>query len=174
MAKKKIHLGIIGANVRYGWSMRAHLTAVCTAHPETAEESAKHYGARLAFHDFNEMVSHSDIDLVSVSVKAPLHYPMVMAALGAGKDVFCEWPLGANLAEAEEMAALAKSKGVRTMIALQANCDPTLLRLQELVEEGYAGEVLACNMTMFLPGILERGWIKHGWPIKLTGHIPCP
>ena len=43
------------------------------------------------------------------------------------------------------------------MIALQANCDPRLLRLQELVAEGYAGEVLACNMTMFLPGLLLRG-----------------
>ena len=168
MAKDKIRLGIIGANVHYGWSMRAHLpalsylpefelTAVCTAHRETAEESANHYGARLAFHDFNEMVSHPDIDLVSVSVKAPLHYPIVMAALEAGKDVFCEWPLGINLAEAEEMADLARSRGVRTMIALQANCDPTLLRLQELVKEGYLGEVLACSMTMFLPGLLQRG-----------------
>ena len=173
MAKGKVRLGLIGANARYGWSMRAHLpallalpeyelTAVCTAHPETAEESAKHYGARLAFHDFNEMVSHPDVDVVSVSVKAPLHYPIVMAALRAGKDVFCEWPLGANLAEAEEMANLAKSKGVRTMIGLQANGDPTLLRLQELVEEGYAGEVLACNMTMFLPGLLERG-LDRAW-----------
>ena len=86
MAKDKIRLGIIGANVRYGWSMRAHLpalaclpefelTAVCTAHRETAEESANHYGARLAFHDFNEMVSHPDIDLVTVSVKAPFTIP---------------------------------------------------------------------------------------------------
>ena len=80
-----------------------------------------------------------------------------MAALEAGKDVFCEWPLGINMAEAEEMADLARSRGVRTMIALQANCDPTLLRLQELVKEGYVGEVLACSMTMFLPGLLERG-----------------
>ena len=153
--------------------MRAHLpallalpeyelTAVCTAHQETAEQSAKHYGARLAFHNYQEMVGHPDIDLVSVSVRVPLHHNMVMAALDAGKHVYCEWPLGANLAEAEEMAALAQAKGVRHMVGLQARSDPALLRLQELLAEKYVGEVLACNMTMFLPGLLQRG-VDRAW-----------
>jgi len=173
VAEEKIRVGIIGANAHYGWSMRAHLpailalpeyelTAVCTAHRETAEESARRYGARLAFHDYHEMVRHSDIDLVSVSVKVPLHHDMVMAALEAGKHVFCEWPLGANLAEAEEMANLARSKGVHNIVGLQARGDPALLHLQELLAEGYVGEVLACNMTMFLPGILQRG-LDRAW-----------
>jgi len=131
MAGEQIRVGIIGANAHSGWSMRAHLpallalpeyqlTAVCTAHQETAEESAKHYGARLAFHNYQEMVVHPDIDLVSVSVRVPLHHRMVMAALDAGKHVYCEWPLGANLAEAEEMASLAQAKGVCHMVGLQA------------------------------------------------------
>ena len=173
MAEQKIRVGIIGANANYGWSMRAHLpallalpeyelTAVCTAHQETAEESAKKYGARLAFHNYQEMAGHPDIDLVSVSVRVPLHHDMVMAALEAGKHVYCEWPLGANLAEAEEMAGLAQAKGVRHMVGLQARSDPALLRLQELLAENYVGEVLACNMTMFLPGLLQRG-LDRAW-----------
>ena len=173
MVKDRIRVGIIGANARYGWSMRAHLpallalpeyelAAVCTAHKETAEESAKHYGARFAFHDYEEMVKHPEVDLVSVSVKVPLHHQMVMAALKAGKHVYCEWPLGANPAEAEEMASLARSKGVRHMVGLQARGGPALARLQELLAEGYVGEVLACTMTMFLPGILQRG-IERAW-----------
>src|SRR5260370_13745323 len=139
MAEDKIHVGIIGANAHYGWSMRAHLpalrampdyelTAVCTSRPETAAESAAHYGARLAFHDYHAMVSHPDIDLVSVSVRGPLHHDMVMAALHAGKHVYCEWPLGANLAEAEPMATVPRPQAVRTMSGLQANGDPALLR----------------------------------------------
>ena len=168
MAADKIRVGIIGANAHYGWSMRAHLpalrampdyelTAVCTSRPETAAESATHYGARLAFHDYHAMVAHPGIDLVSVSVRVPLHHDMVLAALQAGKHVYCEWPLGANLAEAEAMATVARSQGVRTMIGLQANGDPVLLRLRELLAEGYVGEVLSCNMAMFLPGLLQRG-----------------
>src|SRR5881409_2836402 len=168
MAGEQIRVGIIGANAHYGWSMRAHLPslrampdyelmAVCTSRPETAAESATHYGARLAFHDYQAMVRHPDIDLVSVSVRVPLHHAMVMAALHAGKHVYCEWPLGATLAEAEAMAALARAKGVRTMIGLQANGDPVVLRLRELLTEGYVGEVLSCTMAMFLPGLLQRG-----------------
>ena len=173
MAGEQIRVGIIGANANYGWSMRAHLpallalpeyelTAVCTAHRETAEESAKYYGARLAFHNYQEMVGHPDIDLVSVSVRVPLHHKMVMAALDAGKHVYCEWPLGANLTEAEEIASLAQAKGVRHMVGLQARSDPALLRLRELLAENYVGEVLACNMTMFLPGLLQRG-LDRAW-----------
>ena len=168
MAEDKLRKGVIGANVNWGWAGKAHLpallalpeydlTAVCTAHRETAQESAKHYGARLAFHDYKEMVKHPDIEVVSVSVRTPLHYPLVMAALEAGKHVFCEWPLGASLSEAEEMASLARSKGVRHMVGLQSRGQPALLRLQELLSEGYVGDVLACNMTHFMPDIMHRG-----------------
>ena len=168
MSTDKIRIGIIGANAQYGWGRRAHLpalltlpdyelTAVCTSRPETAQESKEVYGAKMAFHDFHELVQHSDVDLVSVSVRVPWHYDMVMAALEAGKHVFCESPLGANLAETEEMAALARAKGVRHMVGLQARGAPAVLHLRDLLAQGYVGEVLACNMTMFYPGLLQRG-----------------
>ena len=164
----KIRVGIIGANANYGWSKRAHLpallgmpdfelTAVCTSRPETAEESKAFYGARLAFHDYTEMANHPEVDLVVVSVSVPAHHGMVTAGLQAGKHVFCEWPLGANTDEAVELTKLARDKGVRTLIGLQARGGPALLRLAELAAEGYVGEMLACNMTMFLPGLLQRG-----------------
>ncbi len=164
----RIRVGIIGANAHYGWSKRAHLpallgmpdfdlTAVCTSRPETAEESRAFYGAKLAFHDYTEMACHPDVDLVVVSVSVPAHHGMVTAGLQAGKHVFCEWPLGATTAEAVELNSLARDKGVHTLIGLQARGGPALLRLKELVEEGYVGEMLSCNMTMFLPGLLQRG-----------------
>ena len=169
----KIRVGIIGANANYGWSKRAHLpallgmpdfelTAVCTSRPETAEESRAFYGARLAFHDYTEMARHPDIDLVVVSVSVPAHHGMVTAGLEAGKHVFCEWPLGANSAESTELAELAQHKGVQTLIGLQARGGPALLYLKELVEAGFVGEMMACNMTMFLPGLMQRG-IDRAW-----------
>jgi predicted dehydrogenase len=165
---EKIRVGIIGANANYGWSKRAHLpallalpgfelTAVCTSRPETAKESAEFYGAKMAFHDYTEMANNPNVDLVVCSVSVPAHYGMVKAGLEAGKHVFCEWPLGANTSEAEELATLAREKGVRHMVGLQARGGPALLRIKELVEEGFVGEMLAANMTMFLPGLLQRG-----------------
>src|SRR5438105_10697273 len=167
----KIRVGIVGATVTpggSGWGANAHvpalralpeyeLKAVCTAHEETAKASAASFGAELAFHDFDQMVAHPDLDLVAVVVRVPGHHSLVVRALEAGKAVFCEWPLGATLAEAEAMASLARAKGVRTMIGLQANGDPVVLRLRELLTEGYVGEVLSCTMAIFLPGLLQRG-----------------
>ena len=167
MNSEKLRVGIIGANVSYGWGPRAHLPAlkglpdvdliaVCTAHEETAKESAEKYDVPMAFHDHKEMLGQSDIDAVGVIVRVPLHHRLTMDALEAGKHVYTEWPLGANLAEAEEMAELARRKQVRTMVGLQARCSPALLQLRELVENGYFGEVLSCHMTIFGSGVLSR------------------
>ena len=167
MAEQKIRVGIIGANVSYGWGPRAHLpavlalpefelTAVCTAHAETAAASKEKFGASMAFHNYQEMVSHPDIDVVAVVVKVPQHHEMTMAALNAGKHVFTEWPLGANLSEAQEMADLARAKGLHTMAGMQRRCAPIYLRLKELIEEGYVGEVLSCHMSQMGSGVQTR------------------
>lgn len=167
MTPEKLRVGIIGANVSYGWGPRAHLpallalpeielAAVCTAHESTARESAEKFGVPLAFHDHKEMLSKADIDAVAVIVRVPLHHRLTMDALEAGKHVFTEWPLGANLEEAEEMAELARKEQVHTMVGLQARCSPAMLRMKELVEEGYVGEVLSCHMALFGSGVLIR------------------
>ena len=163
----RLRVGLIGANVNNGWSPRAHLpallalpdvelVAVCTAHEATAKESAERFGAPMAFHDHHEMLKRSDIDVVGVSVRVPLHHRLTMDALEAGKHVYTEWPLGANLDEAEEMAALARQKGLHTMVGLQGRCSAAYLRLKELIDDGYLGEVLSVNMTQFAPGVLSR------------------
>ena len=169
MAQRKIRVGIIGANVKYGWGTRAHipalkalpqfeLVAVCTAHRETAEETARHFGIPLAFTSPEEMARHTDVDLVSVCVRVPAHRQMVMAALAAGKHVFCEWPLGRTTAEAAEMAELAAKApaGRRHMVGLQARGSPAFNQLKAMVADGYVGKVLACSMTSFSPGLGRR------------------
>ena len=164
---ERIRVGLIGANLAYSWGAMAHspallalpeyeLAAVATAHAETARATAEHFGIPRAFHDYREMVQSPDIDMVVVSVRVPFHHEMTIAALNAGKHVFCEWPLGANLAQAEEMAALAKSKGLSHMVGLQTRCAPAVMRVKELVDEGYIGDVLSCHVTHILGGVEER------------------
>ncbi|HWS67820.1 MAG TPA: Gfo/Idh/MocA family oxidoreductase [Steroidobacteraceae bacterium] len=85
MATEKIRVGIIGANVRYGWGRDTHIpalsalpefeiTAVCTSRQETADETAKHFGIPHAFADPYKMVQHPDVDLVSICVRVPFHH----------------------------------------------------------------------------------------------------
>jgi len=163
----KIRLGFVGANVRSTWSSQSHfpallaspdveLTAVCTSRPESAEEARQAFGAKLAFHDFREMVVSSEIDAVAVVVRVPSHYEPTKAAIEAGKHVYTEWPLGRTTAEAEELADLARSKGVQTAVGLQSRVSPALMFIKEQIEAGYVGEVLSCNVTTMRGSTLER------------------
>ena len=61
-----------------------------------------------------------------------MHRQLTLPALKAKKDVFVEWPLGRTLAEAEEMAALAKSMGVKTVVGLQARQAPGTRKVRNI------------------------------------------
>ena len=167
----RIRVGIVGATVTQGgsgWGANAHvpalkavpgyeLTAVCTAHEATATASAAAFGVPHAFHRFGDMAAHSEVDLVVVCVRVPGHRDLVMAGLEAGKPVLCEWPLGRTLAEAEEMAGLARRRSLRSIVGLQARSDPAILYARDLVQGGHIGEVLTANLITAAPAVLERG-----------------
>lgn len=178
----KLRIGIVGADAKgQGWAPLAHfpalralpefeIAALCTAHAETARAAAERYGVPHAFHDYHEMFASADIHVAAVVVRAPNHYQVVMAALQAGKPVYCEWPLGVTTAQAEEMAALARAKSVPAVVGLQARCDPTLRYVRDLLLQGYIGDVLAVTMAMISPGVPERAQSKL-WEAKLAGGV---
>ncbi len=164
---EKIRLGVIGANPTRGWGPRAHLpaivasrdvelTAVCTTRKESAEESAAKYHAKMAFHDYREMLACPDIDAVAVLLRVPMHYQVTLDALNAGKHVFTEWPLGKTCAEAVELRDLAEARAVRHMVGLQARANPAIVHAKALVAEGYVGEVMACHVSVSRGGVLQR------------------
>jgi predicted dehydrogenase len=163
----KIRLGLIGASVRGTWSARAHLpalqaspdielTAVCTTRADSAEAARQAWGARLAFDDWRKMVASPQIDAVAVVVRVPSHYEPTKAALEAGKPVYCEWPLGRTTAEAEELAALARARGLATAVGLQARVNPVLIYLRELIADGYVGDMMAVHVSLLREGVLTR------------------
>jgi len=94
-----------------------------------------------------ELVTSPDVDVVTVTVKVPHHLELVKAALEAGKHVYCEWPLGNGLAEAEELAALAKKKGVLGVVGTQARVAPAILYLRKLIADGFVGKVLSSTIN---------------------------
>ncbi|EDP61496.1 putative oxidoreductase [alpha proteobacterium BAL199] len=182
----RIRVGIVGATVTpggSGWGANAHvpalqalpdyqLKAVCTAHEETARTSAEKFGAELAFHDMKTMVAHPDVDLVAVVVRVPLHEQLVMAAIEAGKPVCCEWPLGANLAEATAMADRAKAAGLPTLVGLQARSDPAVMYARDLVANGDIGDIVTVNLKVMVDAITERGDGRIWQGIRANGANP--
>ncbi len=167
----KIRVGIVGATVTQGgsgWGANAHvpalkslpnyeLKAVCTSHEDTAKASAAQFGVERAFHRFGDMAGDPDVDLIVVCVRVPGHRELVVAGLQAGKPVFCEWPLGRNLAEGEEMADLARQRSLKTIVGLQARSAPAIMYARDLVREGYIGEVLTAHLTCVVQAQLQRG-----------------
>jgi len=154
----QIGVGVIGVNADRGWAASAHmpalkalpeyrLHAVSARSLEGARRAAQAFGAETAYGDAYELIADPGVDLVVVTVKVTDHEPYVTAALEAGKMVFCEWPLGRGLAEAERMAALARARGVRNVIGLQARFSPPIRHLRRLVESGRLGTVLGSSMV---------------------------
>src|SRR5207249_11512965 len=60
--------------------------------------------------------------------------------------LYCEWPLGNGLQEAEKLAALAKKKGVLAVAGLQARSAPSVAYVRDLIRQGYVGEVLSTTL----------------------------
>ena len=159
-----VRVGIIGARLspegplRDSWGARAHLpalaalpefevTAVCTRHIDNALETSRRFNIPRAFDDPEAMVACPDVDLVDVCVSVTAHQRLVNLALESGKDVFCEWPLGIDLAEATELSRKAEVAQVRHMVGLQARSAPVYQYMRRLVADGYVGRVLSCSMN---------------------------
>ena len=97
------------------------------------------------------MAQHPDVDLVTVSVKVPDHYRPVMAAIEAGKHVYCEWPLGRDSDEAGRMLDAAERRGIRHAVGLQGQMSPAINFVRDLIADGYVGRVLTATMIGCAP-----------------------
>src|SRR3954462_7978339 len=158
MPESALGVGIIGVSPVRGWAATAHIPALhalpnyeiralSTHSAESARAAGEAFGVSAVFSDHQQLVSRPDIDVVAVTVKVPHHRELVSTALAASKAVYCEWPLGLDLDDARSMAALAAEQGVRTIVGLQARQAPAIERVQELLSDGYVGEVLSTSMV---------------------------
>ncbi len=150
-----IRVGIIGANPDRGWAMQAHIpalkslsddfeiTALSTSRSVSAAAEGKLFGVPLAFDNHHDLVKSAVVDVVAITVKVPSHFELAADALTAGKAVYCEWPLGNGLEEAERLAALAEKKGVLAVVGLQARSAPSVAYVHDLIKQGYVGDVLS-------------------------------
>src|SRR5438552_5266208 len=160
----RLGVGIIGVSPVRGWAATAHIPALralpnyeiraLSGHSADSTRAAgEAFGVSAVFSDPKQLVTQPDIDVVAVTVKVPHHRELVSAALAAGKAVYCEWPLGRDLDDARAMAALAAKQGVRTVVGLQARQAPAIEFVQELLSDGYVGEVLSTTMVgLSIPG----------------------
>jgi predicted dehydrogenase len=158
-----IRVGLIGlgkssnALAPGAWASIAHLpgllsnpnfeiVALANSSISSAQASIAHHklpSSVKAYGSPEDIAADPNVDLIVCSVMVTKHFQLTKPALLAGKDVYVEWPLGATTAEAEELAALAREKGVKTVVGVQARADPMVVKIKELVDSGKIGKVIS-------------------------------
>ena len=153
-----LRIGFAGANAERGWARDAHLKAIraiagltvqaVSARTQViADAAAALFGAKRAYDESLTMARDPDVDIVAVTVKVPEHRAIVLAALAAGKHVYCEWPLGRDIAEARKMADAARAAGVHVTMGLQGENAAAVRHAAQLVREGAIGRLLSLRVV---------------------------
>lgn len=122
--------------------LHARITHVCTSRAETAEKGAAQIGAEHAVTDFRQITENPDIDIVHICTPNHLHRDPLLSAMAHGKHIYCDKPLTAAAAEADEIAAALPAYGGTAQMTFQNRFFPATIRAKQLVEEGFLGQAL--------------------------------
>ncbi len=161
-ANDRIQIGVIGAGGRGSELMRqvaqakgagAVITAVCDVYRPNRERAAEfvektwNVKPRLTV-DYRELLTWRDVDAVIIAAPDFTHSVMLKEAVEAGKDVYCEKPMGVDFAEAKA-AYLAVRKSDRVVqIGTQRRSEPRLIGAARLVRSGVLGQVTRVEFSV--------------------------
>jgi predicted dehydrogenase len=145
----RLKVGIISAN----WGVQAHLpawralsddievTAICTAHQDTAEAAARDNGIARAFWDYRTMCADPDLDIIDCGTRPSYRYDMVMTALRNDKHVYNGIPFAVDLSHARAMLALQRERKKVGVADAFIQAIPAVARMKEMIEDGFLGEL---------------------------------
>jgi predicted dehydrogenase len=155
MSKPKLRIGLIGT----GFMGKAHvfgftsaprvfelpcdldLHTVADITPEAATSAARTLGFANSTADWRDIINNPEIDVVDITAPNALHKEMALAAIAAGKHVYCEKPLAPLSADALEMTEAAEVKGIKTQVGFNYLCNPMLTYAREMIASGELGEI---------------------------------
>lgn len=118
------------------------LRAIVDIDVEKGQRLAAEYGCRF-YQGYQEMLLDVAIDVVHICTPHALHKPMILAALAAGKQVFCEKPVAMNSIEIEEIKAAERQAEGQLGVCYQNRLNPTSLALKQLLDENALGRMLS-------------------------------
>ena len=149
-------VGVIGATGFIGTPYRAEIrecsetariVALCARRRDRLDAAAVEDGCEFVTADWREVVEHPDVNLVLVLTPDALHLEPVLAAAAAGKHVFCEKPVGANVEEAYAMWSAVRGAGVAHYVPFWTRYAPSFIRARELVADGVLGEIRGVSIA---------------------------
>ena len=129
------------------------LVAVCDLIRERAEAAQKQYDIPKLYDTMEELFADPEIDIVLNLTRPYQHYAVSKGALLAGKHVYCEKPLGADLAEGEELVRIAAERGLFLGGAPDTFMGAGIQSCRRLIDEGLIGEPVGGRLVMASHGV---------------------
>jgi len=175
MANEKLKIGIIGAGSivrqRHMPGLAAlddvEVVAVCNRHSMSARQFAEEFNVPKVAYDWHEIVGMDDVDIIWIGTTPYMHCEITVAALTAGKHVFCQSRMCMNLDEARQIAAAAAAHPDRVVRfcppPMGMGGDRTMKRL--LGAERFVGEVRQLTLTS-VNGVLLDPQTPLGWRLQ--------
>jgi predicted dehydrogenase len=135
------------------------LAAFCDINEDRLNTMGDKYGIQKRFTDANKMLAQvPELEAVSVCTWNSAHAPMTIAALNAGKHVFCEKPMATSAAAAREMLAAAEKNKKLLMIGFVRRFGRDCTVLKDFIDHDYLGEIYYAKATYFRRHGSPGGW----------------
>mgnify|MGYP001205252857 CR=1 FL=1 len=136
--------------------LRTRLVGVATTTEKSGAKAKEQAGFTFATTDPAELLEHPDIDIVHVCTPNAAHHDFLLAALKAGKHIYCDKPLTRTLAEAEAVADLARrTPGVIHRMTFNYRFAPATLRAKQMIEHGFLGELYQFRIAYLHAGYID-------------------
>lgn len=123
--------------------LRPELALLADIDAPTAAKAAASLGFARSTGDWKALVADPAVDVVSITTPNTLHKPMALAAIAAGKAVWCEKPLAPSAADAREMADAAKKAGASTIVGFNYLRHPLMTLARRMIDAGEIGEMVS-------------------------------
>ena len=123
--------------------LKPHLVVLADQSEDIAAQAAQRLGFTRSVADWRLLIEDPAVDVVSITTPNHLHKPIALAALEAGKAVYCEKPLAARLVDAREMADAAHASGLVTMVGFNYLKNPIIRLARDITQSGEIGELVS-------------------------------
>ena len=135
--------GMGGGDVATVSKLGANIVALCDVDEVRAAGSFKAFPKARRYKDFREMIDKEakQIDAVTVGTPDHIHAVAAMAAVGAGKHVYCQKPLTHTIEECVELTKAARAAGVATQMGNQGHASEGSRLTNEWIQAGVIGDV---------------------------------
>ncbi len=134
---------------------RLSLAAVCTSRPETARAAAEEGGYEQWFTDVDSLVRNPSVTVVDCCTPNSQHRQTLLAALRAGKHVYCEKPLALNATEAREISREAERAGPSVGMTYNFRFVPALMRARRMIADGMVGDIYSFRAEYYHSGNID-------------------